>query len=187
MGGFPVKLTVALPGQPALSVALSRYTDFLSNFTVFWADYFVPLWYAYMVFQYTSSGGDTGAPWAPLTASYAAWKEKHFPGQPIGVLTGATRDALTHPNAPGSVLTIARDQFAVGTDLPYPIFLQLGTGRRGRSAGLRRYRGYTHGGGGGMVPRPPMRVTPDFMVQVGKALQEFAHDAAGKTGIGASA
>jgi hypothetical protein len=157
---FPIKLTIALPGQPALSVALSRYSDFMTNFTVFWTDYFVPLWYAHMVFQYTSQGADTGPAWPALTARYAAWKMKHFPGQPIGVLTGATRESLTHPTAAHSILTITKDAFIAGTDLPYPIFLQLGTSR--------------------MRARPPMRVTPDFMTQVGKALQEFAHDAAGK-------
>lgn len=44
--------------------------------------------------QFATEGGSSGG-WAPLTAAYAAWKEQHFPGRPIGVLRGHLRSAMT--------------------------------------------------------------------------------------------
>lgn len=157
---FPLELTVKVPGARDLSVMLSRYRDGITDFTPFWNDYFVPTWYSLMARQYSSEGGITGAQWAPLTAKYAAWKQRHFPGQPVGVLTGAARASLTSPNDSHTVLTVSKDKFAVGTDLNYPIYLQVGTRK--------------------MVARPPMRVDKLFMTDIGKLLQKFAYDVAKK-------
>lgn len=40
--------------------------------------------YSYMDAQVDADN----APWIALADGYARWKERHFPGQPIGVLTG---------------------------------------------------------------------------------------------------
>ena len=44
--------------------------------------------------QFGSEGGNSGG-WAPLTPAYEAWKADHYPGRPIGVLTGALSAAMT--------------------------------------------------------------------------------------------
>lgn len=153
MGAFPLQLTFQIPGLDSRTVALQRFSDKISDFTPFWNDYFVPNWYAMMSQQFRTEGGFTGSPWAPLTATYAAWKQKHWPGQPIGVLTGAARDSLTVLGDEHAILTISKDSFAVGSDLGYPIYLQLGTRK--------------------MAARPPLRVDDIFLMEVGKLLQRF--------------
>lgn len=156
MARFPVEFSISVPGAGALTTALSRYADKIDDFTPFWSDYFIPTWYSMMYLQYRSEGAATNAPWAPLTDRYAAWKQKHYPGQPIGVLTGRARGALTSPFHPDAFVQKGKRSFQVGTELKYPIYLQLGTRR--------------------MRARPPMRVNRFFMVTVGKLLQKFAHD-----------
>jgi hypothetical protein len=44
--------------------------------------------------QFMSEGANSGG-WAPLSPAYAAWKADHFPGRPIGVLSGALRRSMT--------------------------------------------------------------------------------------------
>lgn len=155
-GGFPIQFSIQVPGAGALTTALSRYADKIDDFTPFWNEYFVPTWYSMMYIQYTSQGAATGQPWAPLSERYAAWKRKHYPGQPVGVLTGRAKGSLTSPFHPDSVVMKGRHSFAVGTDLNYPIYLQLGTRR--------------------MRARPPMRINRFFANTIGKLLQRFARD-----------
>src|ERR1700681_2917332 len=151
---FPIKFSITVPGQEPFVFALQRFSETIADFTPFWSEYFAPTWFSYVAAVYASGGAESGAAWDALTARYAAWKEKHWPGQPIGVRTGATRSSLTMPEDEHAVLTISRDAFAVGTNLPYPIYLQLGTGR--------------------MPARPPLRLTDQFVSQdVARLLQKF--------------
>jgi hypothetical protein len=43
--------------------------------------------------QFLTEGARTGRRWHPLSPSYQAWKEAHFPGRPILVQTGHMRAA----------------------------------------------------------------------------------------------
>lgn len=70
--------------------------------------------------------------YAPLSESYKKWKKKHFPGQPIMVLTGRLRNSIT--NAGDSiagnndrVVEINKTSMNFGTKVPYSGFLQYGT------------------------------------------------------------
>lgn len=94
--------------------------------------------------QFDAEGaGPQSGSWAPLSASYAAWKEVHYPGQPKLVLTGAMRAALTESNAPGALREVSGDSLAYGTKgVPYASYHQMGTGR--------------------MPSRPPFDFGPDF-------------------------
>jgi hypothetical protein len=158
-----LSLRVSLPGQQPLSVGLNRLRATITDWTPYWTNYFVPAWYALEQAQYASEGASGGSGWPALTARYAAWKQKHYPGQPIGVLTGAARTALTDPTGAGAVLLPGQTSFTVGTDLPYPIYLQLGTRK--------------------MAARPPMQVTDDFMRTVGRTMNRFVQDVLTKANL----
>jgi len=54
-----------------------------------------------------------GTKWPELDEQYAAWKQRHFPGAQIGVLTGMTREALTGPGA-ASILEMDPQRLAMG-------------------------------------------------------------------------
>jgi phage gpG-like protein len=71
------------------------------------------------------------AHWAPLSPEYAAWKQRHFPGRPILVLSGRMRAAFG--NVDGSSFDALKEIFEThatfGTVLPYPIYHQTGTSK----------------------------------------------------------
>ena len=78
--------------------------------------------------QFATEGGFSGG-WAELSERYKAWKEAHYPGQPILVLTGALREALTTPNAAGSIYDLQRDYMMIGAsrkEIPYGPYHQTG-------------------------------------------------------------
>ena len=80
--------------------------------------------------QFDAEGaGPIAGSWAPLSVSYAKWKEAHYPGKPLLVRTGALKAALTGPGA-GARRDISGDSLTFGTTgIPYASFHQTGTGK----------------------------------------------------------
>lgn len=81
--------------------------------------------------QFAAEGaGPQAGSWAALSTSYAAWKQRVYPGQPKLVATGAMRAALTDGKAPGAKREIGNDSLSFGTTgIPYASYHQTGTGR----------------------------------------------------------
>jgi hypothetical protein len=71
-------------------------------------------------FQRNEKDPTTGKPWARLTPVYAAWKQAHFPGQPILRRTGLMLDS--------AALFTRGDEFLVKTT-SYGPYNQFGTKR----------------------------------------------------------
>lgn len=67
--------------------------------------------------------------YAPLSAAYAEWKARKFPGRPILVRTGRLRDSVTDATRPSkdTILVIKKDGMAHGSKVPYSGFVQDGT------------------------------------------------------------
>lgn len=63
----------------------------------------------------------------PLSVRYREWKEIFFPGEPIMVLRGNLRAALTG-RAEGTIEKIEKRAAEFGTDIPYAHRHQMGTG-----------------------------------------------------------
>lgn len=90
----------------------------------------VPAFEAAMGRQFDSRGGGQTGAWESLSDAYAAWKAKHYPGQPLLERTGALRAALTESNTPHSYREWTARDFAFGTaGLEYASFHQFGTGK----------------------------------------------------------
>jgi phage gpG-like protein len=68
--------------------------------------------------------------WAPLSPKYRAWKEKHYPGKPILVRTGALRRELT--GSPLGIEDVTTRSIRMGTNVPYARYHQTGTHRMPR-------------------------------------------------------
>lgn len=81
--------------------------------------------------QFDAQGaGPAAGSWAPLSVSYAKWKEAHYPGQPLLVRTGALRAALTSSSAPGARREVSGNSLTFGTSgVPYASVHQTGSGR----------------------------------------------------------
>jgi len=100
------------PPLEGMTFALDRFADKLSDFSQLF-DGFGEIFRSLMVRQFGSEGGLAGG-WAALSLAYAAWKEEHYPGRPIGVLTGALRASMT--GAKGYSEMIGRDEASFGMD-----------------------------------------------------------------------
>jgi phage gpG-like protein len=109
--------------------------------------------------QFAAQGaGPQAGSWAPLSVSYARWKEAHFPGKPTLVRTGKLADALADSGAPGARRDITGDSLTFGTvGLPYASFHQTGTGK--------------------MPERPPFDFGPDFEAAMQGAVAQGVREA----------
>lgn len=152
-----LRLTLAFPGLPELSVGLSRLRTDIADWTKFWTERFAPFFYRMVQQDFVLEGGASGASWAPLSPAYAAWKAEHFPGKGILVRSGALKASLAAADAPGAIFRTT------------PTSLELGTSARGAL--------YHQLGGKHLPQRPPMRVSAAFMSTVGKDLQKFVQEA----------
>lgn len=103
-------------------------------------------------------GGPAAGQWAPLSPSYAEWKEKAFPGMPLLEATGDMRAALTQSSSPLAWREWSASQFSFGT------------------AGVE-YAGYHQMGAGRMPARPPFDFGPSFDEALTSALQLGVVDA----------
>lgn len=152
-----LRLSLALPGLPALSVGLSRLRTDIADWTQFWRERFAPGFYRSVLEDFVLEGAGSGGRWAPLSPAYAKWKASRFPGAGILVASGALKASLTRADGPLSIFRPSATSLEIGTSVPYAIYHQLG--------------------GAHLPQRPPMRVTPAFMAVVGKGLQQFVQDA----------
>lgn len=84
-----------VPPLRRLRFALDRFAEEIENFTPLFAIYNERFQEA-MEHQFDTEGAyGLGRRWTRLSPAYAAWKETHYPGQPIGLLTGALYDSMT--------------------------------------------------------------------------------------------
>jgi Phage virion morphogenesis family len=154
--GLGLRFSFSVPGVESLTVDLSRFANEITDYRPFWSGPFLDVWRPWMIQAFQTQGSSTGPAWAPLSPRYAAWRERHgYGGQGILVRSGQLSSSLINP-----------ERSALGIFESAPSSLRLGSRRQGalfHQLGTRR-----------MPARPPIRPTPEFMVQVGKALQVYA-------------
>jgi len=82
-------------------------------------------------FEKQGEGGPVSGKWAELSEEYKAWKDIHYPGQPVLVRTGALRDALTDSGSSGAFRESTNQTFGFGTrGIEYASFHQTGTSHK---------------------------------------------------------
>lgn len=80
--------------------------------------------------QFRTEGQHASGGWAPLSADYAAWKARHYPGKPILERTGDLKRSLTE--RPFGVEVLEPGFMLVGSAVPYGEYHQQGTPRMPR-------------------------------------------------------
>ena len=80
-------VTFTMLGDVVLARGISRYGDAVRDFSPVW-DQIRNDFHRIEGEQFATEGARSGSPWAPLSPTYEAWKQKHFPGRPILQLTG---------------------------------------------------------------------------------------------------
>jgi hypothetical protein len=121
---MPVAFEVTILGDRVLSRALSRYADKINDFRPAWDSIHLDF-VRIEEEQFNTQGGRSGTVWAPLSPTYAAWKEKYFPGRPILQLT----TAMWSQFAVGTGMVVEKTPLSLrmAPTLPCPRFHQQGT------------------------------------------------------------
>jgi phage gpG-like protein len=118
---FRFRLEIA--GEVQMDRGIARFADGVSDYRPIWPvieDDF----YAQVKAQFKSEGTEGGERWAPLSAAYAAWKERHYPGNPILQRTGNLEKSLTSGADPNAVKIEERKTLTLGSKIPYAIYHQ---------------------------------------------------------------
>lgn len=118
---MPIRMRFSFLGEDQINRTLEGFADRAQdmrpawdNVREFFTDY-EEKWFA-----------DRGRGWKQLSPSYAAWKEKHYPGQPILVREGEMEASLTD----GPAIDVREPSYAIfGTDDPKAALHQRGEGR----------------------------------------------------------
>jgi len=100
-----------------------------------------------------AQGGES--PWPPLSAAYAARKERVYGRQPILVQTGRMRESFQ--GGGDAIRDAGRMSLRYGTSVPYATFHQSGTSR--------------------MPPRPPLILSERGVREVVRVMQRHAFGA----------
>ena len=90
-GGFDFRTD---PPLKEFEFRLSRFTDGISD----WSEMFEGIGMVFrrqMRDQFRTEGASGTGRWKSLSKDYADWKQRHYPGQKIGHLTGALRSSMT--------------------------------------------------------------------------------------------
>lgn len=108
--------------------------------------------------QLDAEGQGSEGPFAPLSASYLAWKEANYPGMPILQRTRAMYDGLTDSSSPFAFRQESGNEYNFGTrGVEYASFHQSGTDR--------------------MPARPPFDFTSGFETELMQAGAAAAREA----------
>lgn len=115
------------PDDVLLSRAISRLGEYATDLRSLWDDIERDLSEGERK-QFDTEGAASGRAWAPLSARYAAWKAKHYPGNRILVRTGRLRMAATGSSNELEVRKSQRE-FLWRLLVPYARYHQGGTSR----------------------------------------------------------
>jgi phage gpG-like protein len=118
---FRFRLDIA--GEVQLDRGIARFADGVSDYRPIWP-VIMDDFYAQEKDQFATQGAEGGDTWQPLSPAYSAWKEVHFPGQPILQRTGDLERSLTSSTDPNSVHIPGRKVLTLGTRVPYAIYHQ---------------------------------------------------------------
>jgi len=141
------------PPIAGMKFALDKLADGVSDFSGLF-DGYDEIFRTYMVQQFTTEGGFGAGGWHPLSPAYDAWKREHYPGRPIGVLTGALRSSMT--GGQGYSARLNKTEASYGMD---------------RGSKALDYGQYFHKG----TPKMPARPVIQWSAEQSRAFQKHTH------------
>ena len=105
------------PPLQEFHVALSRFGSGISDFRDLWP-VLGNLFKQEMAAQFATEGVAGGERWAPLSDDYKTWKDAHYPGRTIGVLTGALAQSMTGGPGYTEILSPMAAEFGMSDSSP---------------------------------------------------------------------
>jgi phage gpG-like protein len=131
--------SISVTGGEAVKHGLVALLASMQNMQPFWRDVFAPKYFAIVQDGFATGGAQRGSGgrfaggnWAWLSPKYAAWKHKHYPGQPLLVREGTLRESVRWGGTgvgSGGIFEAYSTFAIVGTTVPYGNYHQYGTSR----------------------------------------------------------
>lgn len=124
------KIYASLEGKDQLTKRIKTMMGVVTDLKPFWREAFAPYYFKLLQDRFALGGMQrtseglflAGTSWKPLSPKYRAWKNKHYPGQPILTLTKRLRNSLRwsggHLGKEGIFLPGAKE-VVIGTRVPY--------------------------------------------------------------------
>lgn len=154
-----IKISIDMVGERALESIFDNIQHIPDDFRPAWERMATDFW-----MQNMQTFSQEGPGWRPLSAKYKAWKDEHYPGQPILVRTGMLRLSLTTSSAPDSIFDVRPHEMTLGTSVKYAMYHQTGNLK---TVTFRKSDGSETVKPPGTFPpkRPPVVVTPTLQRQ----------------------
>lgn len=124
-----IGLSIEFDASPAVNL-LDKLIDAMTDLRPLYEGEIEPAFYEWQIDRFRTEGGEER--WAALSAQYAAWKARNFPGRGILERTGLLREGLTQRGGRYQVRRMDATTLELGTSAPYAQFHQHGTGRMPR-------------------------------------------------------
>ncbi|BCW95085.1 MAG: hypothetical protein KatS3mg018_0567 [Fimbriimonadales bacterium] len=150
---MPVRLDfeITYPGERPLRRALVVYERVQDLSPAF--ERILPLLQDYTERYLAAGGAFEGNPaFAPLSARYARYKARRYPGAPILTRSGRMRASLAGLTG-DSIADVSPDRLVYGTRAPYALYHQMGTRK--------------------MPKRPPLRLSKPLTTRILAALRRY--------------
>jgi len=125
-----MRLSVEIDGREQTTRAFQTVNETIRDFSPVWPEIHMYFLRA-NVEHFESLGSRGGAQWTPLSAPYAKWKAKKYPGKPILVATERLKRSLSLAGQKGGdqVYEETALSLTMGTAVPYARYHQRGTKR----------------------------------------------------------
>ncbi len=122
-----LRIRMVVAGNVEMDRGLARWTEGITDWRKIWP-VFGDSFYAFLKKQFETEGAEgLGQQWTELSAAYARWKQKRYPGTKILERTGKLKASLTSEKAEHAVFEPKAQSLTIGSDLPYALYHQTGT------------------------------------------------------------
>jgi phage gpG-like protein len=122
-----VRLTIGIQGDKQFDALLGSAKKRIDDWRPFWAQ--IRNFLVGVMKDQFSSEGARAQKWEPLSARYAAWKARNYPGKTILRLTDRLYRSLTNISSSDMVFETQEKSMLFGTRVPYAAKHQLGEDR----------------------------------------------------------
>lgn len=123
-----IRITLQIDGEDQFNRTFTRFTEFLTDLRQIWPGVITEFRQIEKE-QFAGEGVGQLGRWKPLSARYAKWKAKKYPGKPILQREGRLVESLTR-NSPDSVVNPQREFLEIGTSVEYAAYHHRGVKNR---------------------------------------------------------
>jgi phage gpG-like protein len=125
---YPLNISLSTEGARQLEGEIGRMVARIRDLSPVWPEAY-EMWRGHERTLFATQGRSAGLLWPGLSARYAAWKARFFPGKTLLRRSDRLYASLTAPYHSDQVYRPGLRSLEVGTQVPYAAHLESGKGR----------------------------------------------------------